>query len=472
MIKERIKSCLLVFLIVSSIVLTLNMWIGEKLWSDGYNFFSNITNFLELRSQNKSYYLSKENISYPQKIIVNNKEKRNLYTHTSSQYNEIIPLILDIFKNSIENSQFTVTDTTEWNNSLKFKSVYTSYPITYDVALLWGILDIVPASEGPKSVKDFIISVSDKNIETLNIYIKDYNTQQIYKSNVDFSYKQLTEVIEKYANDSINLLPYSFELNFDKSSDKTVEQKIVVDPTVTLFLESSRLPIIETVNIAKNVYNNIDVSEDILKSFGYNTTNVRKYLDNNNTAVYVENYSSIKIHDNGLLEYKALDNSKGISLSNSKNPTQHDIFIACIEFVNNLWDNAFPNEELNINLTSDIHSNGKSFYITMDYYVNGYQTISSIQSNNIHNELKHSIEMTVADGKIVEYRQLFNKFRTTSNYYENGSAINAIDRMFTLSSMENSTITELSIVYAKNGEKWYPTWSAKTSDGNRIIIRR
>lgn len=472
MIKERIKSCLLAFLIVSSIVLTLNMWISGKLWSDGYNFFSNVTNFFDFTSENKSYYLSKENISYPQRIIVNNDEKRNLYTHTASEYNDIIPSILDIFKKSISNSQFTVTDSQEWNNALKAKSAYVSYPITYATGLICGILDVVPASFEPKSVKDFIISISEKNDETLNVYVKDQNTKQIYKTNVSFLYQEFAQAIEEYAIDSINLLPYSFELNFDKSSDELVEQKIVVDPTVTLLLESSKLPVIETINLARDIYDNIELSRDILKSFGYNTTNVRKYLDNNNTAVYVENYSSIKIYENGLLEYKALDNTKGISLTNSSNSSQDDIFIACIEFVNNLWDNAFSNEELNINLTSDIHSSGKNFFITLDYYVDGYQAISNIEANNIHGELKHSIEITISDGKIVEYRHLLNKFRTTSEYFENGSAINAIDHMFTLSSMENSTITELNIAYAKTDDKWYPTWSAKTADGERIIIRR
>ena len=472
MVKERIKSCLLVFLIVSSIVLTMNIFIKGKLWSDGYNFFSNITNFLKSENENKSYYLSKENISYPQKVIVNSNEKRNLYTHTAKQYNDIIPSVLDIFKDSISNAEFSVTNTAEWNNSLKTKSTYVSYPIVYDSNLLWGILDVAPKSVLPGRVKDFIISESEKKDATLNIYIKDYNTGEIYKTNTSVLYNEFTSIIETYAIDSMNLLPYSFELHFDKSNDKSVEQKIVLDPTVTLHLDAVKLPVIESVNLAENVYDNIELTENILKSFGYNTTTMRKYLDGNNTAVYVENYGNIEIHENGLLEYKALDNTKGISLAASSNATQHDIFIACVEFVNNLWDNAFPDEELNINLTSDVYSNGKNFYITMDYYVDGYQAISNIPANKTHNKLDHSIEITVEDGKIIEYKQLFNKFRMTNDYFENGSAINAIDRMFTDNRMENSTITELNIAYSKNGDKWYPTWYAKTTDGERVIIRR
>lgn len=470
MIKERIKSCLLVFLIVSSIVLTLNMWFGRKLWSDGYNFFSNITNFFD--SQNKVYYLSKENISYPQKIIITNNEKRNLYTHTSTKYNKIVPTVMDVFKTSIAEYEFVKTDIAEWNNALHGKCAYVSYPVVYDASLLWGILDIAPISEGAINVKDFIINISEKGDESISIYIKDHSTNEIYKTNLAYGFKNISEIIQNYALDSINLLPYSFELNFDKPSQEKVTQKITLEPTVILPLESLVLPVIETINFAEDIYNNHDLSAKILSSFNYNTTNSRKYLDANNTAVFVENYSTIKVHENGLLEYKALDNTKGISLADSNSATQHDIFIACIEFVNNLWDNTFPDQELSINLTSDIAANGKSFYITMDYYVEGYQLISRIDTNNIHNELKHGIEITVTEGKIVEYRQLFNTFNITDKGFANGSSIDAIDRMFADNIIESGTISELNTAYERNGNLWYPTWYARTTNGENILIRR
>ena len=471
MIKERIKSCLLIFLIVSSIVLTLNMWFGRKLWSDGYNFFSNITNFFV--SQDKTYYLSKENISYPRKIIITNNEKRNLYTHTSENYNKIVPTIMDVFKTSISEYEFQKVDIIELNNALRGKCAYISYPVTYEASLLWGILDITPFSQDSLiNVKDFIINISEKGDETINIYIKDYSTNEIFKTNLAYGFKDISQIIENYAIDSINLLPYSFELNFDKPNEEKVTQKITLEPTVILPLESLVLPVIENVNIAEDIYNNYDLSAKILSSFNYNTTNIRKYLDTNNTAVFVENYGTIKVHENGLLEYKALDNSKGIDLTNNNSASQHDIFIACIEFVNNLWDNTFPGRDLNINLTSDISAKGKSFYVTMDYYVEGYQTISHIDSNNIHNELKHGIEITVTDGKIVEYRQLFNTFNITNEGFGNGSSINALDRMFADNIIESGTISELSTAYEKNGNLWYPTWYARMTNGESILIRR
>ena len=41
--KGTLKNIILVLLVASSVVLTFKIWFSEKLWPDGYNFFSNIT---------------------------------------------------------------------------------------------------------------------------------------------------------------------------------------------------------------------------------------------------------------------------------------------------------------------------------------------------------------------------------------------------------------------------------------------
>lgn len=464
MMKERLKSCLLVFLVVSSLVLTFNMWINGKLWPNGYNFFSNVTNYFK-NDNSKSYYLSKENISYPEKIIVNNLEQRNLYTHTSRQYNEIVDPLLSVIKQSISKYEYAEADTAEWNTALSGGSVYVSYPVAYDTTLLCGILDITPMNLKTKSVREFIIVPSvGANSSAVTVYAKDFDSKKIYKTIMSSDVNRLNSIIEKYAADSLNLLPYSFELNFDRSEDIAVEQKVVIDPTVTLRLDATTLPLISSENYFDDIFDNSYISGRLLSSFGYNTTNSRSYVDANNTTVYVENFSTIKIYENGLLEYKSLDPDKGITLTSSTTSTMYDNFIACIEFVNNLWDNTLPGEPFNVNLTSDIvtQSGAKSFKITMDYYINGYQIINDDASG---------IEITVTNGKITEYRQLFNKFETTERRVTAGSSIDAIDAIFADKNIQGGTISELNIVYSEQNNKLTPVWAAKLNDNN-IIIKR
>ena len=463
MIKERIKSCLLVLLVASSIVLTLNMWINGKLWPNGYNFFSNITNYLS--SYNKSYYLSKENISYPEKIIINNLEQRSLYTHTSKQYPEIVDTVLSVIKQSISKYEFTESDNAEWNTALSGSSVYVSYPVAYDTTLICGILDITPMSIKTNSVQEFILVPSvDANSSAVTVYTKDFDTKKVYKAIITADVNIIHNIIQAYATNSLNLLPYSFELNFDRSEDASVEQKVVIDPTVTLRLEGTQLPQVVAENYLTNIYNNNYISSNLLNAFGYNTTNSRSYVDKNNNVVYVENYSTIKIYENGLLEYKSLDPDKGIPLTNSSVSSLYDNFIACIEFVNNLWDSTLPNEPLNINLTSNIvtQTGSRSFKVTMDYYINGYQIM--LGSGN-------GIEITVNNGKITEYKQLFNRFETTERRKTIPSSIDAIDAIFADSTLDGGTISKLNIVYSAKDDIITPVWAAKLDDRNIIIER-
>ena len=449
------------------------MWFNEKLWSNDYNFFSNITKIFTTENKSKSYYLSKENISYPEKIIINNMEKRNRYTHTSKEYLQMIESILSTIKKSFTECSFSETNKEDWNYILKSKSIYISYPVAYDTTLLGGILDVSANDISAKLIKDMIISPGDSQSSSVSIYIKDEDNNKIYKSTINHNHTYFSEIIEKYAIDSINMLPYSFELNFDKTTD-VIEQKVIIEPTVTLKLEEQTLPNIKSINYLSDIYEDTYTSSNILKSFGYNTTNTKKYLDKNNTSVYVENFSTLKIHSNGLLEYKAIDNTKGISLTNKNSSTLYDNFIACIEFVNNLWDNAMPGKSFNVNLASDIlfDSKGQSFNITMDYYINGHPVICTLDKTSAYDQLSHGIEIKVSNGKIVEYRQLFNEFSLTSQYVKNGSAIDAIDAMFLNENLKSETISALNIAYINNKNIWNPVWTAKTTDNKLIIIGR
>ncbi len=466
MLKERIKTCLLVILITSSIIITFKMWFSEKLWPDGYNFFSNITKFTT--SGKSSYYLSKENISNPEKIIVNSFETRNLYTPTQKEYSYISEPVLSIIKQSISGSEYSEANAQDWNTALTLGSVYISYPVAYDTALLCKIFDIVPKNLKTKSVKEFIIVPSAiQNNSNVSVYTKDTNSGKVYNSVITADSKAVLDIIENYANDSLNMLPYSFELNFDSTDNINVEQKVVIEPTVTLSLDTSKLSIIKSDNYLKDIYYNDNLSSRVLNAFGYNTTNTKSSLvDKNNTAVYAENFSTLKIYDDGLIEYKALDNTKGIPLSTHSASTLYDKFIACIEFVNNLWDATLPGEPLNINLTSDIVSvnDGNSFKITMDYYVNGKMVVCSDNGY-------HGVEIVVENGNIVEYRQYFKKFYQSENHVVCSSSIDAIDALFDDETIENGSISQLNIIYNKSGDFWYPVWAAKLN-GNNVIINR
>ena len=72
---ERLKSILLVLLVISSIVLTVNKWFNEKLWPEGYNFFSDVKKHFIQDQSVTSAFDPVEEILKPAKIILNNTSK-------------------------------------------------------------------------------------------------------------------------------------------------------------------------------------------------------------------------------------------------------------------------------------------------------------------------------------------------------------------------------------------------------------
>ena len=129
--KEHFKTVILVLLVFSSIILTVNKWFSEKLWPDGYNFFSNLTNYFSFgdKTDDRTYYLSKENISNPSKIIVNGNELRSIYKHTSLEYNSMLSDVKEILKSGLSCESFEEISQENWTNALKKASIYISYPV-------------------------------------------------------------------------------------------------------------------------------------------------------------------------------------------------------------------------------------------------------------------------------------------------------------------------------------------------------
>jgi len=472
--KESFKTIILVLLVFSSIILTVNKWFSEKLWPDGYNFFSNFANFFssDEQSTSKSYYLSKENISNPAKIIINNKEKRSIYKHTSEEYNSILSPVKEILKNGLAEEKAENGDSEIWKSALKGSSIYISYPIDYDVKTFSAIMDSHINDFGISNMQEFIIVAGDSITGKPHLLVKDSSSdEKIADITLGINSVEIDKLILEYAKSSAGENPYSFELNFDKTND-SIEQKIIIEPQVVLSIGQASLPTLATINYFEDINENRTLYTRFLKAFGYNTTNLRKNVNIDNSIVFAENYSSIVMHPDGYLEYHSLDSSKGIAIGSDHAPTFYNTFIDCIEFVNNIWDIACSDLNMNINLSSVSGVNQNSFKLTIDYYANGMEVVSNLPKTDSHDKLNHAIEVTVENSKIVSYKQNVCGYTVNnSDIVECGSAIIALDGLLANDTIKSDTITDLYIAYNKAPDSaiCIPSWVAKT-DKNEIRI--
>ena len=469
--KETIKTIVLALLVISSIVLTINNWFSEKLWPDGYNFFSNLANYFVADEKPKSYYLSKENVSNPAKIIVNNSDARGVYTHSSADFNDMLKIVKKHLKAGLSQTGGITAGSDEvWKNALKTKSIYFSYPVTYDIKTFSAILDTPVKAVTDGSVQEFIIVSGDAITGRPHLFVKTSGDGGYTDITLSADSLEVDSLIEKYAVSSSGEYPYSFELNFDKADENT-EQKVTIDSPVILSIKPITAPTLSEINYFEDISENEELYAEFLRAFGFNASNIRKNVNLDKAIVFAENYGTIKMHPDGLLEFKALNNTKGIEIGRSSE--FYDTFIDCIEFVNNVWDTACHEDNMDINLSSvKTGDAGNSFVITIDYYAEGMEVATRIDATDSHSQLNHAIEIEVANSRIVSYRQAVRGYQSTGNTAQCTGVIEALDTLMANESIKSDKITSLYRAYfSDNGEECTPCWVAKTAGNETRIIK-
>ncbi len=468
--KESLKTITLVLLVISSIILTINNWFSEKLWPEGYNFFSNLANYFSDEEPPRTYFLSKENVSNPTKIIVNNLDARGVYTHTSKEYNDMVGPVKEILKEGLAEKEHTKGSPELWKEALKYKSIYLSYPVAYASKTFSAIMDTPITSVANGTVREFVIVSGDPITGKPRLLVKNNADDSYITITLNTDVKKIDEIIDKYAVSSVGEYPYSFELNFDKTGEG-MEQKVIIEPQVTLSINPVTANTVTETNYFEDIASDEELCNEFLKAFGFNTSNIRKNVNIDNSIVFAENYGSIKMYPDGLLEYKSLDEKKGIEIGNSDQ--FYSTFIDCIEFVNNVWDTACSDKNMNINISSyGITSSDNSFILTINYYADGMEVVSTLDETPSHGKINNAIEVEVKNSKIVSYRQIVKGYEANNDEVLCTSVIEALDVLMANESIKSDTITDLYLAYYPD-EKGLciPCWVARTA-GNEVRIIR
>ena len=122
---ERLKSILLIILVISSIVLTANKWYSKELWPEGYSFFSSVKNYFSPNKNNSlNTFNPNEEVLNPAKIIINNQSGHFLFTKSSENYSPICIEIKEILNIALKEKIWTHTNEKKCNNHLKSESCY------------------------------------------------------------------------------------------------------------------------------------------------------------------------------------------------------------------------------------------------------------------------------------------------------------------------------------------------------------
>ncbi len=482
--KDRISSVILICLVISSIVLTVKIWFSEELWPDGYNFFvtpekilSSLPFMEEKTERSEAVAPLHETMLMPEKIVaVQSVSQRKIYSGSDDDF-----VTLNNFAKSLLTALFTsepaktAISATELCDTIKSSSLYVEYPVSMPVKVLGHLCEIneSPVFSDVYSVNGFVAVPTPQGC---SIYLYDNQSRDAYMYSFPFDGSELSGVISKYSPGGGDFMS-AYELGFYKREDMEVEQKLSFAPLV--FMDTSGKQSESTVIKGTSPFDKTEPSalsleaiNGIVSAFGYNPNTIRRYTDEGGTLVLVEDYSTIKLHPTGLMEFTTTTPKKGINMkihSGSAESPQNipDTIDSITEILAGVWSALDMGEMPDIRLSSDIPDNFTDFGLCFDYRYGGYPVRVSFAG------AKHAIEIEVKNNLLVSMKVYIRSYSSTSENSENLSTLEALDR-FCEEPDINSDAKNLFLGYIDYGTagKIYAHWNVSGNDGSISFLRR
>lgn len=380
--KDRLKSIILIILIIFNLVLAERILIDKRLWPSGYNLF-NIGASFKRNTGSPS-----EALVLPERIIVNTgyQSSRFEYLRNTDEFENIFEKTNGIISSAFSKSarDISLISADDWYSALTGKSLYLSYPCKFSAGNFSALLNI-STELTLQGFSDIVISDSG------TVFVSDTSTGSFYK--IDITSQEISPIIDaaisKESDSSV--INYSFDLNFDKDLG---DQKTILSPMIPVYSDPVEAEVIQASNpVFRDGEINQKAVSGILDAFSINPGTVWRYTEADGSLVFVENTGILKISPDGLLTFSAT--TGGIRLSGS---TTSSAASDVAELVGKVNLGAGCNADMYITspLVADITPE-----FTFDYMVSGIP----VRFNGIS-----AVHATVRDGYITEYAQILRKY--------------------------------------------------------------
>lgn len=482
--REKLKTALLLVLILSSVILAANVWFGSGVWPHGYDFFVTLPDrafFSQFFAKNQPYLTPMESLAKPRLLVVTNGESRGVYYNSDVSYRPYYESVNTFFKAVLADESAlmmsTIVGEEEWYDVLRndelldTRSIYIAYSTAFSPRLFAQVIGTEHTwlSDKVSTLQEFILAPVDASGEDVLLYIRNPEDNTISKFYI--RYPKKGELYGRISEMDENLgYSYAFELNLHDSNvgiGGGVEQKVVMDPLLLISPFSTESVAITGTN---PVASEGDM-DALLSAFDYRERGINRYTGTDGTLHIVENYGSISIHPDGLVEYYAVDEEKGVNILPSEGGTAslYDALNGAVRFADRVWTSLVPDQPFDALVSSDLVENAQGEYtFTLDYYYEG--TPITIDADGIN----HAAIIRVKNGRIVEYRHFLRRFAGTGTSMENVPMLEAIDSMYARFAGEDSQIriTDLYLTYIANtssGET-RPVWCGRIAGQEELVI--
>ena len=408
--KETIKSFILSFLVISSLVLTANIWFVKELWSKDYNSF--LYSFQNIFNFNDTY----EDVVYkseysPVFVGITLNSKRTIAYIGSENYNDFFSVADSIMKNiSKEGSYLEISDD-DFSAVHKTNSMIIKFANDTELKVFLKNADVLPDTQTMPVSDSVVINIFDTS--TKYLYFHDSISNKNYRISVKYSpvnTKKVTDI-----TNNAQSLYYAFEVSLHKQTDNV--ERILFENFIPIEINDTTVMKLDASPI---IYNNAKNSpyDPLFKAFNITKNSARaSYIDKDNVINFIEKYSTFKIHKNGLYIYETNRDQAGINLSkNNRNERDEAIW-----FINELYRNAAPDSTAILKLDS----------VNNDKEITTY-TFNYITDNGVlyFSDNSPAATMEVSNGIIISCKQHLLTIKPTANFGKISGMLETYNNMY------------------------------------------
>ncbi len=477
---ERIKNITLILLIISSLVLSFQIWFNEKIWPDGYNFADSLANtpigkfYSSMFGKKTNNETVQEDILVPYNLfvymVVDSDHAGYMLTANDDGFadakNFLHATMGDVLSRADE-SNFSQISEEEWQNVLCSSGIYADYGAAYIPSTFLQLVKAVPKEsaifDSVGKMGRFVVSNEDGK---LKIYISDLSDGEFYVVGAEAKSDHLETIIDSCSKMATIDNRFSFFIGAD--IETPIEGAAVFAPYIVLSESNVEAKTATSVSLEELTLKIFEEGENISNLFAINPKTARRYTDSEENIVYVQNQSSLKLSNLGYVEYHATDVGGGVALSeNADEQTSLALGLYPLVFIaTNVNEKVSQNSNISVYVSS-AEENGTSYKVNLDYMFNGQPVV--VMDNG---EAVHAVSCEINGGYLESYKQYITDFELGDSNVLLPSSYNGIDLIFSNMSMEErkERIKDMFIGYIDDdSKKVVPRWFAKM--GDREIVK-
>ena len=466
-------------LVVGSVILTFRLWFAEKLWPEGYNFFSVWSSVQPF--EKKEYSAPRhEELFMPDRVVVNCVgSRRSIYTESNQEFSSIY----EIAKKNVarwlkmEQTEPVKMEEEQYYQTLKTRSLLLQYPVELPLRILGQLLQIGESEnyETISSVTELVLVPKEGDVELL---LMDRKTNEVYCYHLGTDGGELMEAINRYGTGNANTMLSAFELGFYRQpEDSELVPKLILNPFVMLDTsnQSQSTEILEA-NVPVGNPDDMEQIDDLLRLFGYNPNTIRRYTEASDARVFVSDRSTLRLYPDGLLEYNATEARYGISLRDMGGSGDAQGFLESVDrtadWLFQLFRTLGMEEMPKMRVTSDIsEQHYQNFSFSMDYQVNGRLVAMNYEGTELVDSLYHGAVLEIQDNRIISMRILLRNYTVMEETMDNMPLLSALDA-FSAKTEESYEAEDVSLCFIDTGKenRVKACWSVVLSDGEAVAI--